>query len=186
MESNPSNNPFYSYDPQIGSQVLPVMPNYSLSPAMLPGSYTSPAVSPQPPFPSYSYNLNPSGQTPYNIPVDSHASNLNMEQIIGNVNILDLDNLNIQHQPGPDLNDARAINLPFTDSNINLIESHLFSGMLSNLSIHDEEDANVKDNEASVSRNNILTELPEVTFSGMFSSTDLDGALDRITSLSKK
>merc|ERR1712071_1383 len=87
-------------------------------------------------------------------------------------NIIDLDTLNVQQLP--------AIQLPLSDANINMIDSHMFS----NLSIHDEDMPNEKESGVSANSNNALPEFP--TFSGIFSSTDLDGALDRITSLAKE
>lgn len=115
-------------------------------------------------------------------------------------NIMDLDLMNIQPrqtqpviaQPEGELNDfQRAIHqLPLTDSNLELIDSHLFS----NLSIHDVDETNPTDaegagggagaeggaqqqnNESAMSISNIPAELPVLTFSGMLSSADLDGA----------
>ena len=95
------------------------------------------------------------------------------------VNITDLDSLNMQypHQQQPqqvnELNDFRAINLPHSDCNIQLIDSHL----LSNLSLHDGDSNDQKDGERneSMSTSNIPPELPVLTFSGMLTSADLDG-----------
>lgn len=77
-----------------------------------------------------------------------------------------------QHQAN-DLNDFRAINLPLSDCNIQLIDSHL----LSNLSIHDGDSNDRKDDDQNVSMSsaNIPPELPVLTFSGMLTSSDLDG-----------
>ena len=104
------------------------------------------------------------------------------------VNITDLDSLNLQYphqqqqqlQPQPqeannELNDFRAINIPLSDCNIQLIDSHL----LSNLSLHDGDSNDQKDserNESMSTSNNIPPELPVLTFSGMLTSADLDGA----------
>ena len=68
-----------------------------------------------------------------------------------------------------DLNDFRSINLPLSDCNIQLIDSHL----LSNLSLHDGDSNDRKDE--SMSTTNITPELPVLTFSGMLTSSDLDG-----------
>lgn len=99
------------------------------------------------------------------------------------VNITDLDSLNMQYphqqphqqpqqqpQQVNELNDFRAINLPHSDCNIQLIDSHL----LSNLSLHDVDSNDQKDSDRneSMSTSNIL---PVLTFSGMLTSADLDG-----------
>ncbi len=109
-----------------------------------------------------------------------------------NINIMDLDGMNIHQQQAQsvatdDLNDfQRAIDLPLTDGNLQLIDSHLFS----NLSLHDvdsneatetnkgvERGGNdAQNNESAMSVGNIPPELPVLTFSGMLSSADLDGA----------
>lgn len=94
------------------------------------------------------------------------------------VNITDLDSLNMQYphqqpQQANEQNEFRAINLPLSDCNIQLIDSHL----LSNLSLHDGDSNDQKDGDRneSMSTSNIAPELPVLTFSGMLTSADLDG-----------
>lgn len=138
----------------------------------------SPAPSPNPPYHNYEYRFPTSPH--YNIPVHSpnHVADDYMSQM-RTVNIRDLDSLNLQypHQPpqqqANELNDFRAINLPLSDCNIQLIDSHL----LSNLSLHDDNSNDEKndDRNESMSTSNIPPELPVLTFSGMLTSSDLDG-----------
>lgn len=147
----------------------------------------SPSSSPNPPYQNYVYQLPTSPH--YNIP--QHSPNplpavpvaedpIHESLRAANINIMDLDVLNVQQpqqaQPvtaDDVLNDFRTVNLPLTDSNLQLIDSHLFS----NLSIHDVDDP-PKDGqrEESMSSTSIPPELPVLTFSGMLSSADLDGA----------
>jgi len=167
---------------------VPMATNYGASPSVSPqppyqNFYgVSPAsVSPQPPYQNYSY-IPSSGATHYNIPPQASQTPLANLCIDFNqyrdTNAMDIENLNVpqQQQIFDVLDDSNGIQLPLTDSNINMIDSHLFS----NLSIHNEDTTD--DNQAST--NNALPEFP--TFSGIFSSTDLEGTLDHINSASKQ
>jgi len=167
---------------------LPMAANYGASPSVSPQppyqnfyGVSPSSVSPQPPYQNYSY-MPSSGAAHYNIPPQASQTPLanlciDLHQY-RDTNIMDIENLNVpqQQQMFDVLDDSNGIQLPLTDSNINMIDSHMFS----NLSIHNEDTTD--DNQAST--NNALPEFP--TFSGIFSSTDLDGALDRITSTSKQ
>merc|ERR1712071_732191 len=78
-------------------------------------------------------------------------------------NIIDLDTLNVQQLPAIQLPIQQLpIQLPLSDANINMIDSHMFS----NLSIHDEDMPNEKESGVSANSNNALPEFP--TFSGIF------------------
>lgn len=199
-------NSFYKYDGPTDSQSpqlpagmpagmpaqyslnLPMAANYGASPSVSPQppyqnfyGVSPSSVSPQPPYQNYSY-MPSSGAAHYNIPPQASQTPLanlciDLHQY-RDTNIMDIENLNVpqQQQMFDVLDDSNGIQLPLTDSNINMIDSHMFS----NLSIHNEDTTD--DNQAST--NNALPEFP--TFSGIFSSTDLDGALDRITSTSKQ
>jgi len=193
----------------------PMMDNYGISPSVSPQppyhqNYTnygvSPSESPKLAYQNYSY-MPSTGAAHYNIPPQplqqplhqslqqplqqplqqssQAAANLRVGGVDFNqfrdTNIIDLDTLNVQQLPAIQLPIQQLpIQLPLSDANINMIDSHMFS----NLSIHDEDMPNEKESGVSANSNNALPEFP--TFSGIFSSTDLDGALDRITSLAKE
>ena len=169
---------FEPYNPQFTLNI----PNLTFG-----ASNPSPNASPNPPYHNYEYQFPTSPH--YNIPV--HSPNHGVDDYMNHmrtVNITDLDSLNLQYphqqqqqlQPQPqeannELNDFRAINIPLSDCNIQLIDSHL----LSNLSLHDGDSNDQKDserNESMSTSNNIPPELPVLTFSGMLTSADLDGA----------
>ena len=163
----------YSFEPNFNQFTLNI-PNLPFG-----AGNPSPTSSPNPPYHNYEYRFPTSPH--YNIPV--HSPNQGVAEDYMNqmrtVNITDLDSLNMQYphqqphqqpQQVNELNDFRAINLPHSDCNIQLIDSHL----LSNLSLHDVDSNDQKDSDRneSMSTSNIL---PVLTFSGMLTSADLDG-----------
>jgi hypothetical protein len=162
----------YSFEPNFNQFTLNI-PNLPFG-----AGNPSPTSSPNPPYHNYEYRFPTSPH--YNIPV--HSPNQGVAEDYMNqmrtVNITDLDSLNMQYpqqqpQQANELNDFRAINLPHSDCNIQLIDSHL----LSNLSLHDVDSNDQKDSDRneSMSTSNIPPELPVLTFSGMLTSADLDG-----------
>ena len=155
----------------------------------------SPSSSPNPPYLNYAYQLPTSPH--YNIQ-PQHSPNplpgqdaLHASLQAANINLMDLDAMTVQQaQPVPHddngLGDFRNI-LPLNDSNLHLIETHLFSN-LSALSLQDDDEPpkenNVQQAEAesmSTSNINLPPELPVIDFSNMLSSADLDGAFGRAT-----
>ena len=180
-ESNPDNViPVFHYD----STHQFVVPNFNTQPLNLLSvdfygapSNSSASPSPNQQYPSCSYNLPTPPQ--YNIPVHSPNPNSNNYNVgggdgtnqFGGGDILNLDNLNIQ----PQTEAQHLINFPLSESNMHVIDEHMFS----NLSIHDN-DNDVQEtppsNNLNVSVSNIPPELPVLTFSAMMSSADLDGA----------
>lgn len=169
----------FNFEPNFNAQFTLNIPNLAFG-----ASNPSPTASPNPPYHNYEYRFPTSPH--YNIPV--HSPNHGVEDYMNQmrtVNITDLDSLNLQYpsqqplqsqqpqQQPNELNDFRAINLPLSDCNIQLIDSHL----LSNLSLHDDDsnDRKESDRNESMSTSNIPPELPVLTFSGMLTSSDLDG-----------
>ncbi|XP_045024905.1 proto-oncogene c-Rel isoform X2 [Daphnia magna] len=163
----------YSFEPNYNQQFTLNIPNLSFG-----TGNPSPTASPNPPYHNYEYRFPTSPH--YNIPVHSpnHGAAEDYMNQMRTVNITDLDSLNMQYphqqpQQANEQNEFRAINLPLSDCNIQLIDSHL----LSNLSLHDGDSNDQKDGDRneSMSTSNIAPELPVLTFSGMLTSADLDG-----------
>lgn len=169
----------FNFEPNFNAQFTLNIPNVNFG-----ATNVSPTPSPNPPYHNYEYRFPTSPH--YNIPV--HSPNQGADDYMNQmrtVNIRDLDSLNLQYphqqpqqsqqpqQQPNEMNDFRAINLPLSDCNLQLIDSHL----LSNLSLHDGDsnDGKNDDRNESMSTSNIPPELPVLTFSGMLTSSDLDG-----------